>query len=807
MNKNKIFIYFFVLFFSFSISPSKSFFINEEEAQKINSYLSKRKTVKIFLKEENLYQPKSLFGVIKVDDEEIYSVYIGPISDANATTITFKKGAPIVWNSDGVLDVFNNRVGGDIVFEEGASIKNAGNGGLKLCSSEGIIKFPSAETQIDFEESQGAICILYNPPGELYKKYLTYNQCYKYFDKNIKRNNNVLCNSFMLITNPNELRAMSRNPQGNYSLLHDIKDDNFLSYYEIIYSKQASPFKGSFHFNGAKLIGPELKPDSCKVSFVFENHLLQEENWAANILFMVPPLKPQQKNLLHFLKLRKETEANDCIREIFSGDSDHLWRAGRLAFYDGIKKNTPLHIAAKKGLVESLTYMLSEIFSPFRPDQNSPYLKRNPFSLLGRKNNKGLRPIDLAVQCGQTDTAKVIINYYTVYKLQYLLRKEMLLSLIGQQQEQAQPMRRLLDEFEDPPVPFSVTLQGFPNKNEALKNEYSHQLGAGQKFFMRRPETHKTKKIFNDFEEKYKIENIQGLKENEKERYFPTYDLTGLSSRSRIILLQAIKNKKLKTFNSEKMSYYWKKYEEKTEDDIPYFKYSDCFPITYQCGELTYKIRNQPSEKKPGHAYCYEIEAYEAICIIVSAIEQRISGEKIAKIFKQSRLTGRNISAKMLEDEGYQTSGNSSSKEDAEYLNRLLFLIDLEVVFRLVDASQSYWDCLPVASANARAFSLQQRKKITLLDLLDKSSKYHPFTDNNNYSQREMAIKKLNEKFHEEATEDDKLLNAKLTSKIKEWRKLHPGGFIIKTPEGLHQELLEEYGGECESSGEEYTFL
>lgn len=102
---------------------------------------------------------------------------------------------------------------------------------------------------------------------------------------------------------------------------------------------------------------------------------------------------------------------------------------------------------------------------------------------------------------------------------------------------------------------------------------------------------------------------------------------------------------------------------------------------------------------------------------------------------------------------------------------------------------------------------MQRGGILSLKDLLDKTSLYHPYTntDAEGVFQRERAIKCINDKFHDIIRRNRKEeCNEDTLASIIKWEELHSGGHIIKTKEGLHQELLEEYGGDYESSGEEY---
>lgn len=791
--------YIFIISFFIPL-PSKSHTITEEEAVIINQNLAKGKRVKITCRGIETKKKKAVVMPSLSSSSLDHSLPV--ISDE----ITIDSAARLAWNGKGILEI---KAKGNIIFKEGASISNQGKGGLKLVSREGTIQFESPEPQVDFENSEGAISIFYNPRGADHEKYTNPMDFRSHVRIDLRK---AFYGAFMLIHNLEDLKNIRTNPQGNYSLNYYLPEISFREF-----KRMDVPFKGTFNFNGIGFssrtyydsyydhkkqcrVG-SFNKHPCIISHIFENCL--EEDWGENTFYLSPPLDEDESRLLTSLELSDEEAIRQSIEKIFPWGTD-LSAAGKLTFFEGAEKNTPLHIAAERGLVGSLKLMLSKIFEPYKLEHSSPYLRRNPFSLLGRKNADGFRPVDLAVRQGHIKAAGEIISYYHRYNMHFLLGRDLLVSSVRQQEESPLEnfagMLALLDGFQDVPLRFGRLLEGFPINEQAKQEEYSRQLQVGWRFFFRLPGTMRTQQIFREFVNKY----------NSQDRSFPEFNLEGLSSRSRIILLQAITNHKLQTYCSQNPALkqaYWLDREERIDDENTYIQSVDRFPVIYKFGGLTHTVTNMPTTHKPGFSHYQNIGKYEDICRELMEIEKSISPEKIAKLSRHSRLSGKSITPQKLIDKGYEVREGGNPKEDADYINKINFLLDLENVFRLVKGSQSAWDCLPIPGANARVFSLQRRGVLSLQDLLNKTSPYHPYSDTEGSSQREKAIKGINERFHEVAVERENPYDEEATcisSSIAQWKELHPIGRIIKTPEGLHQEFLEEYGGGYESSGEDY---
>lgn len=797
-----------ILFTSFLISlPSVAYVISQEEAMTISQELAKGGRVKITCRG------------IKMMEEDVPPIPL-PSSSTLSTPlvasneITFDSHVHLTWEGKGILEIEALK---DIIFKEGALISNHGKGGLRLVSREGTIQFASPEPQIDFENSEGALSIFYNPIGTDEEKY----KHPKDFKSHIKIDPlKVFYRAFMFIHNDTDLENMEANPHESYALSCDLGEIFFRDL-----KRMSRPFAGTFNFNGIRFLSKTycdgyrdhkrnafvrtFVPHPCIVSHVFEQCL--EEDWGENTFYLAPPLDKDRSRLLTSLDYGDEETAIELIEKMFHWSSD-LSAVGKLVFFEGTGQNTPLHIAAEKGLTKSLQVMLSKVFAHFlsehrirhgsdtiycSPDDYNKYLQRGPFSLLGRKNADGFRVIDLAVRQGHIETAGEIISHYHRYNMHSFLGKGLLIDFVRQQEESPlesfTEMMALLENFQEPPLRFDGLLEGFPITEQAREAEYRRQLRVGWRFFMRPPGTTRTCQIFGDFTVRYQPGATP----------FPIFNLEGISSRSRIILLQAITNHKLQTYISQNPALkqaYWLDTEERIDDEKTYIQSVDRFPVAYKFGGLTHTIKNMPTTHKPGYAYYHEIGKYEGICQILTEIEKSIPSQKIAKLSHRSRISGKSITTQKLKTKGYVDREGGNPQEDAAYLNRINFLLDLEIACRLVNRSPSLYDLLPVSGANARAFFLQRKGLLSLADLLNKASPYHPYSDTEGSSQRERAIKGINDKSHETANEG----GIHYDEAITRWQKLHPIGLIIKTSEGLHQELLEEFGGDYESSGEEY---
>lgn len=142
---------------------------------------------------------------------------------------------------------------------------------------------------------------------------------------------------------------------------------------------------------------------------------------------------------------------------------------------------------------------------------------------------------------------------------------------------------------------------------------------------------------------------------------------------------------------------------------------------------------------------------------------------------------------------------SEKDQEDAKYLDRISALLDFEITRRMHKKNDNYDEISAVGVALARFYSLFENGKLSLSDLCDESSGYHPFTGN--VVSRKDAIKKINHIYKEDV--ETHLIDSE-SEKIKEWKRNNPYGILIKTQEGLHQELLDYFGGGYESSGDEY---
>ncbi|MCB1160930.1 MAG: hypothetical protein KDK45_25735, partial [Leptospiraceae bacterium] len=325
-----------VLFTSFLISlPSVAYVISQEEAVTISQELAKGGRVKITCRG------------IKMMEEDVAPIPL-PSSSAPSTPliasneITFESHVHLTWEGNGILEIEALK---DIIFKEGALIRNQGKGGLRLVSREGTIQFESPEPQIDFENSEGALSIFYNPTGVDEEKY----KHPKDFKSHIKIDPlKVFYRAFMFIHNDTDLENIEANPHESYALSRDLRDILFRTF-----KRMNRPFRGIFNFNGSHFLSKtywdghregnafvgSFVSHPCIVSHVFEQCL--EENWGESTFYLTPPLDKDRSLLLTSLDHGDEDAAINLIEKMFRWGSD-LSAVGKLVFFDGAEQNTPL---------------------------------------------------------------------------------------------------------------------------------------------------------------------------------------------------------------------------------------------------------------------------------------------------------------------------------------------------------------------------------------------------------------------------------------------------------------------------------
>jgi hypothetical protein len=131
---------------------------------------------------------------------------------------------------------------------------------------------------------------------------------------------------------------------------------------------------------------------------------------------------------------------------------------------------------------------------------------------------------------------------------------------------------------------------------------------------------------------------------------------------------------------------------------------------------LNHTLSHNPYKNKPGYAHYEEIGAYEEpkgkdkesnINSKISKIVDHIDPYKVAELLRQSHASGQPITAQQLFRMGHKK--NDALQQNADYLNRLNFLLDLEVASRLVrgdNGEATDYDVLPIGTGWARTQSL-----------------------------------------------------------------------------------------------------
>jgi hypothetical protein len=482
-------------------------------------------------------------------------------------------------------------------------------------------------------------------------------------------------------------------------------------------------------------------------------------------------------------------------------------------------------------------------------------LPKSAFSFIARLDAYGNRALDLAARYGHFETVRYLIELYN--KHQKNCSPQLAIQSIKDQQLENQgnypiiiaALKSLEEKPENLPAN-SPRWTVFPDKYQGYKREYKRMQVVHDRFFLghlldqqsngysygyRRLGNNLTSKLFNKFCTEY----TNGQK--------TTLKVDNLPSRSRILLFCNITAKKLsfltmkwgmnvgtieafleQSHGQEYEKYiqpyntnngFWKiiregEIDDSGEEKFIYHSKSDQYPTIYRYGGKDHTVINRPSRDKPGFSILSTIGQYESegnkvnennnIRLKVQKISEKMSSSsKLAEILRQSRTSGRAITAQQLLRAGHQGS-KEIAQEDADFLNCLTLLLDLEVSSRLVRENRrilSEFDELPIGIAWGRTQSLIINKDQSYQnwECFDKNSPCHLFSGGS-VDIRRNAIQAVNQDFLNSNDIDD----GRGERCIVEWKQGHPYGSIIANRETLHQELLEEYGGGYESEGDAY---
>jgi len=707
--------------------------------------------------------------------------------------IIFDKNINIKWSGNSNLFL---TACGNIIFKEGSQVKNIGNGGVKLqsgnwelfyygspCSKgsgnekiesfkkfvESTVIFETDHTQLNFSESSGFVTIYYNP--------LAIGEKHKFenptdFSKSVRVQNNSF-KAFMAINWKTDLiKDITANLSGDY----------YLNGPPTKYLKQLSQdlFTGSFLYNCLSIEGNYI----YSAYFGFEHYFFEfalKNIWGNQVFNSYPPYNDSSREAELWCAISNNDQN---YQSEISGSSYKTF-----AYINDTDYTTPLHYAAKLGhtsfiekIVSSILDIKINVISDVTIDDKHTKLL---FCFLNRRDKNDRTPLFLAAENGHIETAVYLIKLYNKFKWNY--NKDQIHKMVLDQQtailSRYQEIIDFSNSLDENPRKLTTYWQGFPNENKALEKEYQRQQKVNEKFFHRNSNSSRTQTIFKKFEEAYGKKSVE---------FF--MNLEGIPSRSRIMLINSITKHKAQ-FDKQK------KWTDQT----------DRCPIKCKFAESTVTLENKPTTNKPGYIYISQIGAYSnkdeerrgnEIDTKIKEIEEDINSTAIAKLLQWSRITGNSITVEALTQYGYK---GQRPKEHSKFLNTLNLLLDVEVSSRLFrdekNTAQPH-DELPIGSSNARSYMLQRIKAQTFDQFFSKSGAHHAFTDTGNSVERKQAIHSINMSFYRNLVTMN--VNNYQDLEIQHWKKYNPHGVVIATQEGLHRELLAEYGGGYESDGDEY---
>jgi hypothetical protein len=692
--------------------------------------------------------------------------------------IIFEKDVKLSWGGKGVLVI---KAENDIEFEEGSLIESLGKGGVILHPNslgkkpDATVKFASQVPYIDFSKGSGAISLFYNPEtGDKNHKY----QNPTNWSPFIKTSENNYFKSFMFINNGNDLGDINLNLEGNYALSKNVP-------VSIDTTRLDQKFRGFFLHNGNSLtqsgwISFDKYPRPAHDVFLE----LFSNRWNHHILELSPPLLEEERNIFKLTEKGRQKQFEENFENYNSFPLINT------------KGETLLHVAIRTQYPEIIDFILGK-FS----NQNC-YIKE----LLEREDFSGHTPLMVAAKYGNTD---LFAHLYKIYRQHNLFPPlELLLELSEKRIKEVQKDPLEIFEFlktcKEEPVLFNFYWQGFSDFKEAVQKEYFRQQKVTDRFFAIKFSTGKTKtvnfrtkKIFDNFIEEYNAKVKQGK----------PYNLNGVPSRSRIILMYNISEEKLKK-DFAQTDYWTKETKSDQSENFSWEEITDRFSAQYSFGGETHTFTNKPTSKKPGFIYYHNLGTYQdSILPNLYKIFYKVSPSNLAGLFHESRISGNAITHLHLMKLGYKGS-LSEAIEDTNFLNRLQLLLDLEVVSRLHENGnqKTDFDQLPIGLACARSFILCQEGKLSLVDILKYNSKNGNLFEGE-IGARQHAIWEMNQAFNERFkghSELRRISNIIDLDKMNEWEKIHQHGITIATREEMHQELLEEYGGGYESDGDGY---
>lgn len=779
---------------------------------------------------------------------------------ANKGSLQFPETGSLYWMTPCVLEI---QAAGDIIFPEKFTIKYDGTGGGLILKSykqpgsntlDGNMKekrfFKGINPQVDFSKSsEAAISLYYNPVAQESHKY---QNPITEFSKHILAGSNLYIRSFMFINNTDDLKCMSENPTQHYALSTPLRVNTGSTrgwhepskrWYDNKEGRISGTFTGILNYNGFSLSSIKYTGRGTTEEEIFETALPLEGVWGSPLIFMSPPLHGVYKRLLNLIIMGDEQTA---FKLIGHSEAPSLNGAG-LAYITGENRYTPLHLAAMYGRTKVVDVICKNVVQ---------LLGMFAFNLIGRTDKDGLTAFDLAARCGHFQIVDYFIRLYDSHKR--TIYPQGAIKSIHDQKEKSQDnykaIQLALESLTEIPENFPSTLPqwtGFPKKSLGDKREYKRMQLAHDRFFLghllfqyqqggqnspfynldfRPLETNLTKKLFKIFCGEYFNKTSSILK------------VDNLPSRSRVLLFCNVSALKLsmlpagwgvssvstKEFLEQShgqehekfiQSYndtngYWSIIREAdNEDKFIYYSKSDKVPTTYEYGGVNHTVTNRSSKDKPGFAILNTIGQYESEGIklnedknirlkIRNISEKMPTSSRVAELMRQSRSSGRSITAQQLLNSGYQ-GAKEAALVDANFLNSLTLLLDLEVSSRLVREKKrpiSEFDGLPIGIAWSQTHSLiiNNDQSYQNWECFDKNANCHLFSGEG-FGIRKANIQTVSRNFLEKEINDERLEKC-----VVEWKRRHPFGVIIASRETLHQELLDEYGGGYESDGELY---
>lgn len=699
----------------------------------------------------------------------------------NSGDFIFPDDTRLHWDGQRILEV---RVDGNLIFNAGVILQHTGAGGglilatynhksgLEASSSiRGIIDFSKASRPcVDFSQSQGALSILYNPEklDSSDNKYANPTD----FTPFIMKSDLSWFKAYMLIHNERDCELMAAQKVGDYAL----------SRYRVKSPIKFDGFAGAINRNRGDFQGPYYSWSLYLTieHFLFERSSSSSSVWGQQFTDVAPPLYGSQLAL--FDAVESSIEAK--IESVFSAASPESFACIR-----GADLKTSLHVAAEIGNLAAIEAIWQATHRK---------LGRN---FIDRRDAHGQTALELAIAAGKVEAVQLLVELYQKNKwiVDFHLMAESAEQIQAQISSPYEQIARLLKDQDASPVDISPEWRAFPCRANADAYDDRSARKAHDRFFLRDTSSlERVQALYKKFDIEYGRIAETGFMATTGTRV-PTLNIDGIPSRSRIMLMRFIFERKLNMLNDPKVPRikYWR-------DGMREGQIVDRHPINFDFGGTVHTFESQPTREKPGFAYYKQIGAYDgpkddAIKGKIGALSLLVAPQKIAQLLTISRVSGNAINAENLCSAGY-TGDNADG--DATYLNRFIILWDLEVASRLMrrDTAPSAFDLLPVGTGIARAQSCVAGQVMNYIPFLTNSGEpgaVHIFSGS--ADERSAAISKIGHALEDQLCETRKRQRAaEFEEKNRNWR-------TAATAERYHQELLGEYGGGYESSGERYS--